>query len=133
MNEIPESVRTFLRENIESYEHLEILVQLLRSRERTWTLEQVAQELRLAPGPTLAALQYLTARGLLVESARGTYSYAPRVEALDRAAVALVQAYDRDRLEIMKLMNAHAVERLRSSILRTFAEAFRMRGPRSDG
>lgn len=36
-DEVPEDVRAFLYDHIESYEHLEILLLLQRERSETWT------------------------------------------------------------------------------------------------
>jgi hypothetical protein len=36
-DEVPEAVRAFLYDHIESYEHLEILLLLQRERAETWT------------------------------------------------------------------------------------------------
>ncbi|MGO9593875.1 MAG: hypothetical protein ACLQFT_04050 [Steroidobacteraceae bacterium] len=55
-DEVPEDVRAFLYDHIESYEHLEILLLLQRERSETWTAERLSSRLNMSPSLTAAAL-----------------------------------------------------------------------------
>jgi hypothetical protein len=44
--------------------------------------------------------------------------------------VALAAAYERAPIEVMKVMSAHAIDRVRSSAMRAFSEAFVLRKKR---
>jgi hypothetical protein len=55
------------------------------------------------------------------------------LEAEVRAAVLeLARVWEGNRLEVIAVLNAHAMERMRNSALRAFSDAFRLRGPRND-
>jgi hypothetical protein len=123
-------VRQFLRDHIESHEHLETLL-LLCPDGRARTVEDVARELKVPAASADAALRHLVEQRLLVAAAGEppTYCYSPGTPALGGAVDALVAARGEHHLAIMEIMGAHAIERVRSNALRTFAEAFRLKGP----
>ena len=134
-NPIDDSVRAFLREHIHSYEHLEVLLLLWRSHEHSWSCENVADRLNIGLGATEEALNDLTGH-LLVRADRDgtpTFRYAARTGSLDRSMQALAQAYETQLLELTKLMNANAVERIRSATARRFADSFLIGRGKRDG
>ncbi|HEY2407476.1 MAG TPA: hypothetical protein VGI10_15805 [Polyangiaceae bacterium] len=130
-----EELRSFLVENIETYEELELLVLLRGESQGSQSVEQMALQLSIPEQLALDALDALVARGLLVANsgAKGRYQYAPGNPALHRGAGVLYDEYKRNRLHVIHLMTANAIERLRSSTLRTFADCFRVRGPKDNG
>ena len=123
---IDESVQTFLREHIRSFEQLEVLLLLYRQRERTWTVEDAAVALRVHDIATQEAFGQLAGSGLL--SAEATladhFRYHPQTPELGMAVDRLVRACDERRIEIMKIMSAQSIERVRTNVMKVFADAF---------
>jgi hypothetical protein len=81
------------------------------------------------------ALSDLTDRGLLQgEILAGTARYSAAADPPELVATMeqLAGAYTANRLDIMNLMSANAVERVRNSAIRAFAKAFDL-GKKSDG
>jgi DNA-binding IclR family transcriptional regulator len=127
---VPNMVQEFLRQHIESFEHLEVLLLLLRHHGQTWTAAAVAEHLQIEFELVSSALSHLTRQDLLRQDADGTagFRYGPGTAKLEAEATALAKSYMHDRVRVILLMNEHAVTRIRLSALRTFAEAFRLRG-----
>jgi len=124
---ISEDVQDFLREYIESYEQLGILVLLYAHPERSWDSASIASELRITEGIADEAVRFLCRENLLsvqVGAEALLFKYGPRPPELDGLVGRLVQAYDEQRLEVMKLMTANAVQRVRTKALRKFADSF---------
>jgi hypothetical protein len=129
-----ESVRTFLRDHVEAYEHLEVLLLMSRDGHRTWTPAEVAAVLNLPVPIVSATLDHLRAHHVLetVAEAADTFRYRPESPDAAECVAALHRAYESDRLSIVKVMSANALERLRTSTIRTFADAFRLRRRKDD-
>jgi hypothetical protein len=121
---ISDDVKTLLRDCIESFEHLEVLLLLYRKPGDAWTADAVATAsiLNLSEDTAADALAHLR-RWKLLEGEARSYRYDPG-NRLDGTVRALAAIYDEDRLEVMKLMNQNAIERVRTSALRAFADAF---------
>ncbi|HEY6560952.1 MAG TPA: hypothetical protein VI072_26935 [Polyangiaceae bacterium] len=134
-NPIDDTVRAFLRDHIHSYEHLEVLLLLWRSPENSWSCENVADRLSIGLGATQEALNDLTGQLLVRVDRDGTptFRYSARTGSLDRCMQALAQAYETQLLELTKLMNANAVERIRSATARHFADSFLIGRGKRDG
>lgn len=126
--EIPEDVRRFLREQVEGYEQLELLLLLQRTPGRTWTAEQLAAELRIPDTVADPALSDLARRKILLTEGEGraqTFHCRPELKELMQR---LAQTYDQKRLEVIQLMNAYSMERVRTAAARAFADAFVLGG-----
>jgi hypothetical protein len=132
---IPDVVRELVRERVQAIEQIEVLlllrVEALRDQADAYEPKLVAERLRLSESVVRAALAHLAAGDLLAESAAG-FAYRPRTEALAAAVDALATCYADARVEMLRLISANAVERLRSSSLKVFAEAFRLRRRKKD-
>jgi hypothetical protein len=61
------------------------------------------------------------------------FMYSPSDVGLDGAVTDLAQAYNENRLEVIKLMSANVIERVRTSAMRAFADAFLLGGKKKDG
>ena len=133
-NEVPEAVRQLLREHVNGFEQLEILLLAVRDPGKSWTAEAVAAELRIDARVVEEALDELHDRGLFARGlAPRSYVYRPSSPSLDQAVRELVRIHGEDRLALMEVMCATALERLRTMTLRKFADAFRLRRPKDDG
>ncbi|HKZ74860.1 MAG TPA: hypothetical protein VJ011_12395 [Steroidobacteraceae bacterium] len=131
---LPDSVRALLRDHIESYEQLELLL-LLRGRPGgIWTLREIAQRMQLPDEELEEALRGLRAAGCLGERIQGddAIRYAPRDAGQAVAIEGLAAAYGEKPLAIIKLMSANAIERVRTAAINTFADAFVV-GGKKDG
>lgn len=121
-------LREFLREHVSSFEELEALLLFARAPRRAWPLLEVAAALNLSEEMTASALHGLSEAFLVCDAGMGSsavYRYAPRPEH-ERMLERLQRAYAEERLTIVQIMNANAMQRVRSSAARRLAEAFRL-------
>lgn len=124
---LSESVRALLRDRVETFEQLKILLLLRQGADRAWTPESVAKKLNLPLASVGEALDHLCRRNLLdvrVGEQSLVFRYAPGTTDLDRAVTDLAEAQMKNEIEVMKVMSANAVERVRLSALRLFSDAF---------
>jgi len=126
---LPPALQAFLFDCIENYEQLELVVFLHRDRSRWWTTGECSGHLGIPESLVAPALDDLVSRQLaeLRTEPAARYRYAPGSPELDYKARLLARHYQENRFEIVKLMSANSIERLRTSALRTFAEAFVIR------
>jgi len=129
-DELPEEVRKLLRDHIESYEQLELLLLLRAQLEHTWTVEALSARLRIPASMALLALDELQTDGFV--GARGPglekqYAYVAQSNHVEATLERLVTAYREHPIPILKQMSANAIERVRTAALRTFADAFILR------
>ncbi|HEY4210779.1 MAG TPA: hypothetical protein VGM84_04830 [Steroidobacteraceae bacterium] len=130
-------VRRLLEQHVESYEQLEIILLMHRTRDVQWNADALGHSLHI---PTTSAASALIAlhRSRIVSTAPGpngtsSYVYAPTSAADVSAIDQLSEDYAVQRIEIIKLMNANALLRVRTSALRAFADAFDLRKGPKDG
>jgi len=124
--DLPEDVRALLKEHIESYEQLEMLLLLRRERYEVWTAEGLAARLRVGAELIEPALAALKLSGLveITGTAPSRFAYRPASPGLDAATGRLEREYAERPILIIQLMSANAIERLRTAALHTFADAF---------
>ena len=122
MEEIPEEVKRFLYEDIESVRQLEVLLHVRAGAPRAYTAEEVSAALRSGPAWTAQQLEDLRAKGLLEELSEQppAYRYAPGpgqsalVDTVDRL-------FARRKPKVIELIFAGP------DPVRSFADAFRIR------
>jgi hypothetical protein len=136
-NDLPEEVQRFLREHVESFEQLEIVLLLRGRADEAFDSNAISAELRLPEVIVEEALDTLSQRAL-VRRAPGVagplYSYSPETPSLAALVSALAQLNVERRLDVMRSMTANSIERLRAKALSTFADAFLLRrGKGKDG
>ncbi len=127
----PTTIKELLFETVESIEELLILVWFHdRGEGSDGDSEGAAGGTGLPTGAAETALGSLAARGLLssVEGSRKRFLYAPSPEIHD-VLNKIVLEYRLNPVQVMSLMTANAIERVRTAALRAFAECFRIRGP----
>lgn len=128
--EPPEELQRFLREHIETYEQLEIVL-LLRNRPgQSLDCDAISAELRLPEAVVEEALDALSQRELVTRTpaaAGPVFSYSPETPNLAELVSALAQLNLERRLDVMRLMTANSIERLRAKAASTFADAFLLR------
>jgi len=118
MNEaaISPDVHAFLNEHIESYEELQILLLLRAQPELSWSCAEVTEQLAIPAVVAEAALRELSREGLLATlESKGAvgFRYAPRSSVLATSVEKVMHCHDENRVAIMKLVTARAIERLR--------------------
>jgi hypothetical protein len=131
---LPTAVRAFLREFVETYEELEVLLLLHRRGGEAWTPLRLAEQTG-HPGEAIAeALDLLALAGCVAErrSPGDPVVYRPRDAAQAAAIGELALAYERNPVPIIKLMSANAIERVRNAAIHRFADAFVI-GRKKDG
>jgi hypothetical protein len=121
---IPDDVRRFLVDFVDSAEQLEVLLLLHRSRERGWAATEVASELRTASESVVRRLDSLVSGGL-VEGPDATDRYQFARGHRDEALVGrLAEEYKLKRVAVLELIFSRP-----GPGVRDFAEAFRL-GPK---
>jgi hypothetical protein len=126
-NPLAEALQAFLRAHIESHEQLDVLILLSSQPDRVWAPKAIATELRITEALAEAASRFLCRQSLLTVQigARALlFVYKPRSRDLDELVKALTKAYREQRLEVIRLMTANALERLRLKSIRSFSDAF---------
>lgn len=124
---LPEALHNFLRAHVESYEQLNILILLSAQPDRVWEIKAIATELRIPEALAEEAARFLCRQSLLtvqVGMRALLFVYKPRSPELDELVKALAEAYREQSLEVMRLMTANAIERLRLKSIRSFSDAF---------
>lgn len=120
------AVQMFLREYIDSYEALELL--LLMQRERAaWTADALPTRLRVPIHLIDECLESFVRDGLVNLQSRDStesYTYACSESTFGSAVCSLKRLYHLDPVQIMQLMSVNAVERMRTDALRAFTNAF---------
>jgi hypothetical protein len=132
--DLSRELRNLLLEQIHSYEQLDAAVFLFRLPDRRATTDQLSTELKLSREAARDALDHLAGCGMLgvssVESPTHHYELQPQFEPLIEE---LERFYEENRLELMSIMTANAIERMRTGALRAFANAFVLGKKRDDG
>lgn len=131
---VGEAVRAFLRDYIDSFESLEVL--LLLRRERTaCTAEELCRRIKTRAPLIDDALASLV-RSRLVNTDQNMltlYTYADEDPARNAIVGSLERIYRDEPIQIMQLMSTNAIERLRTSTIRAFADAFVVRKDKGRG
>lgn len=117
-----EDLLQFIRGVIPSVWALEILLLMRARRDRTWTREELARELRSHPNLTGEILAGFERAGLLASRPEGC-AYAPASEVLDKLSGRLADVYRERPVTVI-----NAITSSRRDHLQSFADAFRLRG-----
>jgi hypothetical protein len=127
---ISEHAKALLRDHIESFEQLEILLLLHRRRGDILDTDAISTEVKLDFDTVTETLGHLCRARLVVrvEGEARCFRYGPDRPALDEAVGNLAESYAENRLEVINLMNTNAIERVRTSAMRAFANSFLLGG-----
>ena len=122
--EIPDNVRSFVAQHIDSAELLETLLLVHSGPEREWTPEEVAGSIYTVPAGATRRLEQLVQMGLATSTgtANPAYRYAPTRAAMAEQVDALAAAYRAQRVGVINLIYNKPPDPLRS-----FADAFKLR------
>jgi hypothetical protein len=120
---IPEEVKRFVEENIDSVDQLEILRILGESPEKEWNAADLAREVQTQA--IASHLAVLHGRRLIATWTRGAEPfcrYGPGTPELENMMSRLLQVYRERPVTMINLVYARAKE-----VLRSFADAFRLK------
>jgi hypothetical protein len=121
---ISQELKTFIKEQIQSVFSLEVLLLFHRERSRSFTSEEIANELGIEIDVVRHVSELISANLLVATSAGNSkYSYAPANRELASLVDQLAVAYSRKRVPILSLILAEHPDKIRG-----FAEAFRLIG-----
>jgi hypothetical protein len=133
---LSDAVQALVCEHVNSFEKLEILLLMRQDPLMQWTFETVSTRLNLPSSVATTALEELAATDLLEAGGSGNdrvFRYVPRSQQMSHAVDELATTYQVDRLALMRLLATSSVQRMRSSLVKAFADAFRVRGPKGKG
>lgn len=122
---LSDRVQRFLEEYVESYEQLEVLLLLYTHAEETFDVAAVAERTHLPEDEIESVLALLADKRLLerVSEQQSAFRYRPHSADVGATVRELMLSLEDKRLEIMRAMNQHAIERLRVRAASTFTEA----------
>lgn len=126
------ALRRFLMAYVHSFEDLEVLLLARRASPERLSVGYVANALKLDPALATEALNQLAGLGLLAIASPAPleYQYGPAAD-LAELVDQLAKAYDEQRLSIITAVGSNAIVRVKTSAIKTFAEAFMLRkGPK---
>jgi biotin operon repressor len=130
-DQIPALARELIKERIHSIEALEVVLALRERKGQPVAYAELSATLRISESSVDSALDELRAGGLVVcQGGKACYQPAPQLEP---AVASLVETYAQMRVETLVLISKNAIGRVRNDALRTFSEAFRLRGRKDDG
>ena len=126
------ALKKFLFEHVVDLEEIQILADFQRDAGKgSLTAEEVAALTGLPVATTRDALQRLNTRGLLAPTATEPAAYRYAADGAVRASLdRALSEYQANPLQVLGLMTANAIERVRTSAMRAFADSFRIKGPK---
>jgi hypothetical protein len=129
-SDISPAIHDFVVEHIDSVLQLEVLLLLYAHRARSYTVNDIVQELRIDANWLAGELSRLCAAGILTCSSNNPpmYQYQPARKELDDAVTGLADTYAQRRVSVVSLIFNKPIDRLKS-----FADAFRLRKDKTDG
>ncbi len=125
--DLPADVLALLRDRIGSLDELQVLLLLFDRAPQAWTLDAIAEAQRVPASIATEALQHLAAQDLISTRTEGdapAYVFVPATTELARAVSALARLFRDQPIAVMKVMNEHALARVRVRAIHTFADAF---------
>lgn len=128
-SKLPDDVQVLLREHIECFEELHLLLLLVTER-REWSVQELMSRLRLSQPSVATALASLLSHGLVSLAAPAGHSspsYRYASGAHDLAVATLARVYHDHPIAVMRLMGTLSIERIRADAMRAFVDAFLFR------
>lgn len=126
---VPESLRTFICDYIDSVELLYVLLLLCQNPDREWTLNQLTAEIRSTDSSIEKRLNTLYSRHILLRNSldekvenKDIYVFSPSSEEIRKTVVELSEFYKLCPYRIVELIYSRP-----NHSLRNFANAFKIR------
>lgn len=124
---VPEAIRGFIDENINSVEELETLLLLHTHPDMEWGATDISKELYTSIGAAKRRLAHLFAKGLAKRVGEQKYIYAPATAQTARIIGELALFYKARRVTIITLIYSKPSEQIRD-----FSDAFLFRQEEDD-
>jgi hypothetical protein len=124
--DIPDHVKAFIADHIDSVEQIDVLFILRRNPEREWTAEDVSRQLYTTPRSAANRLEALRSSEVAMATdgtEQTSYRYAPRTADLRRTIDDLEEAYRSHRSTVTRLIFSKPSDKIR-----IFTDAFRVKG-----
>jgi hypothetical protein len=126
---IPEDVKQFILQNIDSIAQLECLLLLRGNPHVEWSVSTIARKLYVSEQVALDVLANLSAQALVsVKDAPAAYAYQPQDSGMDSMIGRLAELYSRYLIPVTHLIHSQHKNKIQQ-----FADAFRIRKDPSDG
>lgn len=124
-----QKLKQFLLDHVETLEELQILVWFHRHSGASATDTQIAEETAISLTLVSEALERMANSRILssTDSQPVAFRYDPADAVVHETLQEVLARYLEDPRAVMQVMTANAIERLRASAMRAFAEAFRIR------
>ena len=131
--ELSIEVKKILYEHVETLEQLEVLVLLCRRPEQLWTVDMIESKLSIPGSDVYGAVKSLLASGAVsrMSGIEGEAYEITREPKLRSMIGKLVESYESNRFSVIKLVSEAAMDRVRSSMTRAFADAFVLGGKKN--
>lgn len=124
---IPDTVKEFIANNIDSIAELEALLLIRRKADIRWSAADLAQSLYTSPEQAKEAMTKLNERGLsgIEEGTPPTYYYRPSSVKLERVVGELAETYAKYLIQVTNLIHSKPQMKVQQ-----FADAFKLRKTR---
>ena len=121
---VPEHVKAFLLQHIDSIAQLEALLLLRREAARSWNVDELATRLYVSPAATADLLLHLCVSGFLVDegSMPASYRYACASPEQARMVDEIAHLYATCLIPVTHIIHSKARTRIQE-----FADAFKLR------
>ncbi|MBA2404960.1 MAG: hypothetical protein H0V66_09335 [Bdellovibrionales bacterium] len=118
---IPEDLKIFIVECIETVSQLELLFVIFQNKPKLWTSESISKELRTHPAMAGKQMEILVQKGILGHQDE-QYFYSPQDKIIDQKVEKLFQLYLEKPVAVVTYIFTKPEERLKG-----FADAFKIK------
>jgi len=124
---IPDDVKRFIVEKINSVEQLEVLLLLRAAPERLWTASTVSEAIYSSDAAAALRLTDLHAAGLLhrIDGTPPSYRFGPLPAEVDARVGRLAEVYAQRRVAVITMIYSRPLDQVQA-----FADAFKFREDR---
>ena len=119
---LPEDLERFIRKHVRSLSALEILLHIYRTRERSWTADELNRELRSSFQLVTDVLSKFDRSELIERDAGGRYQWRPATTELQHLVARLEEAHTTYPFSVIKAIYANQVEQIQA-----LADAFKLK------
>lgn len=123
---LPEDVRELL-ETVDSFEKLELVCRMGSRPTSAWTMPEISDGLGMSPDVLEEPARALIVAGLVARTDDGRLRLATVNARTAQAIATLTRLYTDEKLLVVRAVTQLAMERIRSTAVRTFADAFVIR------
>lgn len=119
---IPQEIRDFLNDCIESVSQLELLFLIYEQKTNIWTAESISKEMRTHASMAQKQMEVLVHKGILKKENEHTFSYAPVKDITDERVKQLYHLYHVKPVSIVTYIYTKPEDKLKG-----FADAFKFK------